>query len=110
MLLDTHTWIWLFNGSTELSQNTIKQIDIAGNQGKIFVSAISVWELSMLVAKIESSYPSQYSNGLKTVLASLELICWRNFQKLLSKVVFSLVNFMEIPQTELLLRVPEYII
>ena len=39
------------HGSTELSQNTIKQIDIAGNQGKIFISAISVWELSMLVAK-----------------------------------------------------------
>ena len=51
ILLDTHTWIWLFNGSTELSQDAIEQINLAGNQGKVFISAISVWELSMLVAK-----------------------------------------------------------
>ena len=51
ILLDTHTWIWLFNGSTELSQDAIDQIDLAANQGKVFISAISVWELSMLVAK-----------------------------------------------------------
>jgi PIN domain nuclease of toxin-antitoxin system len=50
-LLDTHAWIWLFNGSTELSQDVIEQIDLAGNWGKVFISAISVWELSMLVAK-----------------------------------------------------------
>lgn len=61
ILLDTHTWIWLFNGSTELSQNTIRQIDISGNQGKIFISAISVWELSMLMAKnrVNLSQPIQ---------------------------------------------------
>ena len=51
ILLDTHTWIWLFNGSIELSQDAIEQINLAGNQGKVFISAISVWELSMLVAK-----------------------------------------------------------
>jgi PIN domain nuclease of toxin-antitoxin system len=51
ILLDTHAWIWLFNGSTELSQDVVEQIDLAGNRGKVFVSAISVWELSMLVAK-----------------------------------------------------------
>lgn len=51
ILLDTHTWIWLFSGSTELSKETIAQIDKAVRQGKIFISAISVWELSMLVTK-----------------------------------------------------------
>lgn len=51
ILLDTHTWIWLFNGSTELSKNAISKIDFAGSQGKVFISAISIWELSMLVAK-----------------------------------------------------------
>lgn len=50
-LLDTHTWIWLFSGSKELSQPTIDAIDNWGKQGKVFISAISVWELSMLVAK-----------------------------------------------------------
>ena len=51
MLLDTHTWIWLLQGSTELSENVIVKINQIGSQGKVFISAISVWELSMLVAK-----------------------------------------------------------
>ncbi|MCC0179505.1 type II toxin-antitoxin system VapC family toxin [Waterburya agarophytonicola K14] len=51
ILLDTHVWIWLFNGSTELSQKAIDSINQAGSKGKVFISAISVWELSMLVAK-----------------------------------------------------------
>ena len=50
-LLDTHTWIWLFGGSPELSKETIDNINNWGKQGKVFISAISVWELSMLVAK-----------------------------------------------------------
>jgi PIN domain nuclease of toxin-antitoxin system len=28
ILLDTHTWIWLFSGSKELSQKTINQIKV----------------------------------------------------------------------------------
>jgi len=51
ILLDTYAWIWLFSGSTELSQAVITKINEAGEQGKVFISAISVWELSMLVAK-----------------------------------------------------------
>jgi len=51
ILLDTHTWIWLFQGSKELSENAIIKINQAGSNGKVFISAISVWELSMLVAK-----------------------------------------------------------
>lgn len=51
ILLDTHTWIWLFSGSKELSTKEISLIDEAGSKGKVFISAISVWELSMLVAK-----------------------------------------------------------
>ena len=51
ILLDTHTWIWLFSGSSELSKEAVDFIDNAGSKGKVFISAISVWELSMLVAK-----------------------------------------------------------
>jgi PIN domain nuclease of toxin-antitoxin system len=51
ILLDTHTWIWLFQGSTELSEDAIVKINQAGSNGKVFISAISIWELSMLVAK-----------------------------------------------------------
>lgn len=50
-LLDTHIWIWLANGSPELSAEIIECINTAGNDGKIYISAISVWEVAMLVAK-----------------------------------------------------------
>ena len=51
IILDTHTWIWLFNGSQELSPKTIEEINKWGKQGEVFISAISIWELSMLVSK-----------------------------------------------------------
>lgn len=51
ILLDTHTWIWLLSGSQELSKTTVEKINRAGKCGKVFISAISVWELSILVAK-----------------------------------------------------------
>ena len=50
ILLDTHTWIWLVSGSKELPTDAITRINKAGSEGKVFVWAISVWELSMLVA------------------------------------------------------------
>lgn len=51
LLLDTHTWVWLNNGSAELSDKIIQTIDHAADDGKVFISAISVWEIATLAAK-----------------------------------------------------------
>jgi PIN domain nuclease of toxin-antitoxin system len=51
ILLDTHIWVWLINGSAELSDKTIRLLDQAAGQGKLFVPAIAVWELATLTAK-----------------------------------------------------------
>lgn len=51
LLLDTHIWIWLNNGSFELKSKSIKQIDEAAANGELFIAAISVWEIATLVAK-----------------------------------------------------------
>src|ERR1700721_1193713 len=51
LLLDTHIWIWLFEGSTQLNNTTITLLDQAAQQGKLFLPAIAVWELSTLIAK-----------------------------------------------------------
>lgn len=51
LLLDTHTWVWLNNGSNELSNKIIQSIDSAAENGKVFISAISVWEIATLAAK-----------------------------------------------------------
>lgn len=51
LLLDTHTWVWLNNGSDELSNKIIHTIDNAADSGKVFISAISIWEIATLAAK-----------------------------------------------------------
>lgn len=48
LLLDTHVWIWFSNGNEDLSKPTRKLINQAD---KLFIAAISLWELSMLEAK-----------------------------------------------------------
>lgn len=52
LLLDTHVWIWLLNGSPELkSSNHLLEIEKAMKHSSLRISAISVWEIGMLEAK-----------------------------------------------------------
>lgn len=51
LLLDTHTWVWLNNGSSELNKKIIQCIENAAENGRVFISAISVWEIATLCAK-----------------------------------------------------------
>ena len=51
ILLDTHVWIWLYEKSPELKLEIVNQINQWGEKGGVYISAISVWELSVLVAK-----------------------------------------------------------
>ncbi len=48
IILDTHTWIWWVNESDQLSPEALQSIQDAPNLG---VSAISCWEVAMLVSK-----------------------------------------------------------
>lgn len=51
ILLDTHAWIWLMSGSKRLGPKARKAIQRATNTDAILVSAISPWEVAMLVSK-----------------------------------------------------------
>jgi PIN domain nuclease of toxin-antitoxin system len=51
ILLDTHVLVWLVEASTRLGTRTLKQIDRAILAGEVAVSAISFWEVGMLVTK-----------------------------------------------------------
>ena len=52
LLLDTHAWIWLLNGNAEkLGKESLKLIERFAKDEAVKVSAISVWEIGMLVAK-----------------------------------------------------------
>ncbi len=52
LLLDTHVWLWYAEGVPDrLSPDTLAAIEQARRQRRLHISAISVWEIGLLVAK-----------------------------------------------------------
>ena len=51
ILLDTHVLVWLAEGSQRLGEKTRKLIDEIFRDDGVMVSAISFWEIAMLVRK-----------------------------------------------------------
>jgi PIN domain nuclease of toxin-antitoxin system len=52
LLLDTHIWLWYAEGIVErLRPPSVKKLDIARREEGLFVSAISIWEIGVLLAK-----------------------------------------------------------
>ncbi len=51
ILMDTHVLVWLDAGSPRLGARTLDQINDAFSLGNLAVSAVSFWEISMLVQK-----------------------------------------------------------
>lgn len=50
-MLDTHVLVWLFEGSARLSTNSRLLIQRACAETSAFISAITPWEIAVLVAK-----------------------------------------------------------
>ena len=51
IVLDTHVWVWWINGQPTVSSKAERAIRSAASQAAVYVSSISVWEVSQLVAK-----------------------------------------------------------
>jgi len=51
VVLDTHAWIWWVNGSQEISEIALGHIERAVRNKSVFLSAISVWEVALLVER-----------------------------------------------------------
>jgi PIN domain nuclease of toxin-antitoxin system len=49
-VLDTHAWIWLVLDDPRLDSQARKALLRGGEQNRLFVAAISVWELALLEA------------------------------------------------------------
>lgn len=47
-LLDTHAWIWIQEGVPGISTSMVATIDEARRFDKVFVSAVSIWEIGNL--------------------------------------------------------------
>jgi PIN domain nuclease of toxin-antitoxin system len=51
LLLDTHVWIWLVRGEGRIPKDILELIFAAAGAGSMFLSVMSIWELSLLDAK-----------------------------------------------------------
>ena len=50
-LLDTHAWIWWIHGDRRLQRRVRDTLDLLPPDGRPFLSAISLWEVAMLVER-----------------------------------------------------------
>jgi len=51
LLLDTHTLLWMVEDHPRLGAETAKTLNRAAREDRIAVSAISLWEIALLVSK-----------------------------------------------------------
>ena len=51
LLLDTHVWLWLVAGSSDLSTGVRDAIDWATTAGALRIAAISLWEVALLASR-----------------------------------------------------------
>ena len=57
ILLDTHVFLWHTRAEEQLGNNAFKLIEEATINRQIFVSAITFWEIAMLIRKGRTSIP-----------------------------------------------------
>ena len=51
IVLDTHAWIWWVSSPDLLFDDARRAIQTASEAGQVYISAISVWEVAMLVQR-----------------------------------------------------------
>jgi PIN domain nuclease of toxin-antitoxin system len=72
-LLDTHTFLWFNEGSSELSL-TAREI-IADDRNQVFISIASLWEISIKTALKKLTIVGAYQSVLDDVIANnIELL------------------------------------
>lgn len=67
ILLDTHVLIWFIDNPKLLSIKARREVNRAFNLQKIYISQISYWEISMLVAKGRLVFNIQLKEWLESV-------------------------------------------
>ena len=72
LLLDTHIWLWSALDSQRLSGRVAKEL--AKEENELWLSAISVWELSVLERKGRIRVPQGVAEWVETSVRDLELI------------------------------------
>jgi PIN domain nuclease of toxin-antitoxin system len=69
ILLDTHVLVWLLEDSERIGEPVHAQIQQAADEDTLFVSAITPWEIAMLVAKGRLRLGQDVAEWLATALS-----------------------------------------
>jgi PIN domain nuclease of toxin-antitoxin system len=69
ILLDTHVLIWAVEQDPRLGQQATLEINAAAQDGGLRVSAITPWEIAMLVTKDRLALSRETSSWFRTVLS-----------------------------------------
>jgi PIN domain nuclease of toxin-antitoxin system len=68
LLLDTHALIWLLDGNERLGGKARALIAQAARAHSLYVSAITPWEIAMLVSKERLAFTQEVGVWLRTAL------------------------------------------
>ena len=68
-LLDTHVLVWLLSGNSRLGVQARPLIQQAAEENTLLVSAITPWEIAMLVSKGRLALDRDVGEWVKTALA-----------------------------------------
>jgi len=69
LLLDTHVFVWLFQGNTKLAPAVRTVIQAAADETGVLVSAITPWEIGLLVNKGRLQLGSDVMDWISAALA-----------------------------------------
>lgn len=69
LLLDTHAWYWLIDGSPRLPDRARRTIEGAAVRGELVVSVMSAWEIAMLEAKAHVAFDIGCLDWIRQALA-----------------------------------------
>jgi PIN domain nuclease of toxin-antitoxin system len=65
-VLDTHAWVWWLDQDARLGRATRRALDELQPDGRPYVSAISLWEVAMLVERKRLSFDMPLLDWLET--------------------------------------------
>lgn len=69
LLVDTHVLLWLIEGYGTLGRNAMAAIDLATGQNCLIVSAITPWEIGLLVNKGRLKLRTEVMEWIREALA-----------------------------------------
>lgn len=69
LLLDTHVLVWLMFGEAKLGNKASKAINLAARGNRLVISAITPWEIGMLVAKKRIDLQQDTMQWVRTVIS-----------------------------------------